>query len=259
MRPEGEEPVPGRGAEVAADGSFRIEGVPPVPRVGLWIEEGPNAKTVSAAMPMAVRDVEVGGEPVAIRLSRGVFIEGIAIGPDGEWCHEGDGSWRTFAAVTASASASPSADFSTSRGVSASFPWTRGPPCSSTKFRLRWRVPLGDRQAIARRGAGARRARHGGPGDDASGRVRETGEPRARRWNPRAGDLSRLGTAIGPDGSFAVTAFSRGRRPAVCRVPDDDRYAVREASSPGPTRGPRARAWTAHRGRVTGFTGGRAG
>ncbi len=257
---EGAEPVPGRRAEVAADGSFRIEGVPPVTRVGLWIGQGPIAKTVSASMPMAVHDVEVGGEPVAIRLRRGVFVEGIAVGPDGEVVSHGevvadlrgrdDVGERFFVGGHLDEQGrfriGPMDPGPALLIYEVLFPrpmarWATRPPLPVV-------APARDVRITVARAVTLR------------GRVRETaGAAGSAWWNPRAGNLSRLGTAIGPDGSFAVSAPVGTPGLLYVAIPEDDRYALREGLVAGAD--PVDLALEPGRrieGRVTDFTGGRA-
>ena len=73
-----------RTARTAPDGTFAIDGLPPGVAIGLWARPEAEMEASTPYLRTQVVGLRAGGEPVSIRLRRGVFVEGRVAGPDGE-------------------------------------------------------------------------------------------------------------------------------------------------------------------------------
>ena len=225
LQAEGPDVLPGRRCAVEADGSFRLEGVPPVERVALRVSRAPNASGESALLSTTVHAVAVGGEPVSIRLRSGVFVEGTAVGPDGAVVSRGavvadlrgrahDGS-PVFVDGRLDAQGrfrvgplDPGPVLLFYEGMMV--PWASTRPLPITAPARDVRVPVV--RAVTLRGRVLAAA-------GAAGKA---------WWNPGVGNLTRLGTPIGPDGGFSLSVPDTVPGLLYVGYAADDRFALRE-------------------------------
>ena len=226
LSPEGIERVPYHTAAVAADGTFKIDGIPPVERVGLRISRGYDGPSAPDVLPTLVSGVVVDGPPVTIHLRAGVFIEGTAVGPDGVVVNRGN--------VVADVRA---------RARDGAPVFVEGPLDAGGRFRigplepgpvlLFYETPFAPWASLRPLAVNA-------PARDVRVTVAASATLRGRvsdlqgatgwaRWNPGYGNSPhRSGTAIGADGGFGITGTADAPGLLYVAVPADDRYALRE-------------------------------